>query len=759
MLRGRFDQGAGGRRAWALALLPLALPRKAAGGAVSVLAASGGVVMNAKAKATLGLLVVGLLGTGLLVERALRSATSGDETARAQRPVATVEASAEVEGGGLDLPQPVNLDAVDRDRDLHGTVVRRVDGAPIGGAEVRVVSYPWRRTRVINYDGHHEAIEGPCAVTARDGTFSLRLRPGADVALRVSAKGYAALELEKRQAGERVRIEMAPGVRLTVITRDERGLPVSGTRLRLWCAAADALTVRGVTDASGRCALGPLPGMAVYAMDVEPERLGYPGWEFVQLPEAGAHEHVVTLSEGRRLSGRVTDAATGAPIASARIGMNWVMSPSVTTDAQGRYSLSGWLGRGVEDIHCVADGYGREHWVVDGEAHDFELSRGDSVTGRLLAAEGQAVAGAVVTAIGTVHRARQERICARAGLSDEEGRFLLSGLRRDLPHTLVVMADGHGRYLLDFDPHPEEPGTIDVGDVRLPAARAIAGRVLSHSRQPLSRIEVFVTGYNSDRGRLRGVEPERSFYYGETESRRTDDLGRFRFPDLSPGSYTLTVHRSGMKGLKRPLTLVEGEDLAGIEVVMPEGREFTVTVVDEENTPVPGVVVSLDEGMNGQSDVRGRVTFFVTGKVERVTGRPASGRDLLQADSPVEGDADEFVLVLRRGTKIAGTVLDDQGQPVPNAWVAARLGGRQVASSRGGSDGRFSLDVPCEAAMDLEYLGLSTESGSIDRGDWRGRPLEGVAAGVTGVELRLRRVERDRSLRVRVLYRDGKRVV
>jgi protocatechuate 3,4-dioxygenase beta subunit len=659
------------------------------------------------------------------------------------------------------FPGPVDLDTMDRDRDLHGVVVRKADGAPIVGAELQVVSYRWRRSSPLGYDRYFEATPGPSTRSASDGTFSFRLRPGESVALRVRADGCATLELAMRQAGECVLIEMTAGVRLTVVTRDERGDPVAGTRLRLWRTDGDAPMVRGVTDDHGRFVFAPLPGPAVYWMDVAPERLGHPGWETVRLPDQGAHEHVVTLPEGRTLQGRVTDAASGAPIPNARVGMNWVMLPFVVTDGGGRYALPGWTGKGVQDIHCVADGYGRAQRVVKGgDVHDFALSRGDSVTGRLLGADGQPVAGAPVTTVGSERRDREQQICSRSGLSNDGGVFLLSGLRRDLFHALIVIAPGHGRYLLDFDPRPHEAGTIDLGDIALPAPHTIAGRIVSDAGEPVARIDVSVTGFNADRGRLRGAPSPRDFRYGTSESRRTDDLGRFRFPDLSPGSYTLTVRRPGAPPVSRGLELVKGEDLLDVEITLPEGLEFTVTVVDEEGVPVPSVFVSVhtgNPGMNGQTDANGRVKFFVTDKVTRVTAHPfASGRGLLRANVDVEGDVDEYRLVLRRAATITGSVLDENGQPLHQAWIAAKSDGKQVTSARSDEKGCFVLKVPQGGAFDLEFIGVTSARVIIELGAYTGGPQR-AQAGARDVVLRLKRrvLEHDRTLRVRVVEPDG----
>ena len=61
------------------------------------------------------------------------------------------------------LPPPVDLASVDLDLDLHGVVVEKDGGEPVAGAELAVVTYPWRRTSVLNMVDYHKAIAGPSA--------------------------------------------------------------------------------------------------------------------------------------------------------------------------------------------------------------------------------------------------------------------------------------------------------------------------------------------------------------------------------------------------------------------------------------------------------------------------------------------------------------------------------------------------------------------------------------------------------------------
>jgi len=150
------------------------------------------------------------------------------------------------------------------------------------------------------------------------------------------------------------------------------------------------------------------------------------------------------------------------------------------------------------------------------------------------------------------------------------------------------------------------------------------------------------------------------------------------------------------------------------------------------------------------TDATGRATFFVTRRVSVVSVHPeTSGRDLVRADVPVEGDVSEFRVVLKRKGAITGRVIDDDGQPVADAWVRANQEGRQIASARTTADGSFALEVARDESFDIEFQGISGR-----RDDYVGEPLR-IESGSTGVEIHVRKVARDRTLRVKVVLPDG----
>ena len=319
----------------------------------------------------------------------------------------------------------------------------------------------------------------------------------------------------------------------------------------------------------------------------------------------------------------VIDADSKQPIANARVGMNWTQSRSVFTDDNGRYTLPGWTGGGVSDIHVSADGYGQDSAVVEKrDVVDFSLAKGDSARGRVIDQHGRPVAGARVSAIGSIHRGGRQTSSRRHAETDAGGRFLVRGLRRDLYHALVVMVPGFGRQLIDFGPVPGGPGTFEFGDITLTPGRSIEGVVRDGEGQPVPRVRVALTGANADRGRLKPAQIKQNMQYGERERRRTDDLGRFRFPDLSPGSYELTASRDGGAPAKLTVELSAGQNVLDAELSFAAGRTFVVTVVDPAGARVPGALMGVQHahgGLNGRTDAEGRAEFTVSGAVRSVS--------------------------------------------------------------------------------------------------------------------------------------------
>ncbi len=671
------------------------------------------------------------------------------------------------------LPPPVDLARCNRDLDLFGVVVDRV-GKPVAGADLRAISYPGRRGNLLDLKTYDRAVEGPRTRSSVDGSFSLRLRRGEHVVLRVAAAGFASFDRAGCTAGQRLRIVLGPPVTLVVALADEGGKPVPDTDVRVSCrdgSEGTSFERHATSDARGRATFLDLAGGVFAYVDPEPVRLAKVMWKTVDLPAEGEVTVDIVLPTGRRVAGRVTDAATGSPIPGARVGINWTLGRAVATGADGRYEIFGWnRQQGATELHVVAEDYGRLGKIVgESDAVDFALDRADTVVGRAVDPEGKPVEGAIAGVVPIGERAgREDSDVGSTTWTAADGRFRLTSLRRDQDHALVLMAPGFGRYLLDFPPRPGGPGEIDLGDVAFPFGHRIEGRVLDHDGSPVANVDVALRGANADRRRLLGGKPETGdSSYGQTEEVRTDDIGRFRFADLAPGFYTLTARRRGQREARLSVSLPdELRDVLDAEIVLGEGREVVIAVSDPAGAPLSGAYVrampgtASDAGFmgGGPTDAKGETRVWLPPgewrlSVDWIRDFDPKGRRYVEASRTVPAEVSRVDVTLQEAGTISGRVLDAAGKGLVGAEFEALRGADRVGTWRAEAGGRFSLDVPKGSPVTLRVTGRRLQGGMVFE-PWTSEATA-VAVGATDVVVTARPVPQDRALTVVALSPEG----
>jgi len=187
---------------------------------------------------------------------------------------------------------------------------------------------------------------------------------------------------------------------------------------------------------------------------------------------------------------------------------------------------------------------------------------------------------------------------------------------------------------------------------------------------------------------------------------------------LAPGRYRVWALSSATRRFaERTVELREGMELEGIDLVLSARGTIAGRVLDPELQPLAGAWVLLFkkdarlEERSGPVDGEGRFRFegleeglysvsasYVesnsNGRLERPFAR-CQVRDL-----PV--GREDLELVLGRNARLAGSVVDAQGERLVGAIVNAMDGGGEGYQARSDADGRFELQVPEESVLALE---------------------------------------------------------
>ena len=343
---------------------------------------------------------------------------------------------------------------------IVGTVADDQDN-PIPGASVSTIGV-W----YISND------PGTIVKTDAFGHFSLPPRRPGSVSLTVTAKGFAP-ELQRVDVATGmplVQVMLSPGKALRARIVDVNGRSIQGVSIQTqrW-RGMESLRWEGKTDRDGRFVMPDAPPDAIeFAIN----KTGYRdliGQNDASLT-AGDREIVLTMKEQPKVSGRVVDADTGAPISNFQLITGWVfwaghppffMFDRANKFTNGNYHLTMDCHSEVLTfyIRIEADGYApalSPPFDTSG-TYDFKLHRAQKIKGRLLDIEGHAVANAQVLLVlpgsqvnlsdGKLERADEER----EAHTDGDGRFEF-GPESGRFHLLALSDNGYAQAIFDKQP-------------------------------------------------------------------------------------------------------------------------------------------------------------------------------------------------------------------------------------------------------------------------------------------------------------------
>jgi hypothetical protein len=347
----------------------------------------------------------------------------------------------------------------------------------------------------------------------------------------------------------------------------------------------------------------------------------------------------------------------------------------VVTDRLGSFVFSSGADEPEARLVASAVGYRSVTTVLEAAA--------DRRVRLVLEAGGVEISGTVVDAtggfvVGAQVAARQpgSNEALAVVLTGEAGGFRLSvapGLVE-----LVAVAEAYSRALHRLS------GPRDGVVLALVPASGIRGEVVLESGEPLSGARVLATNKN-------GVE-------SAPVSVRADATGRFVFSELPAGGYELTATAERWRARPEWVTVAVAQT-ASVKLVV--GRAWTASIVlDVDGVPCASGEVLLDGpvtatepvGPNGQVRFEGlaRGRYAVSARCTGTQQRQGMERRAVSATLEevliVDRDdtTEKWSLVAdrleetsrpdetpERGASISGRVLDESGDPVPEAWVTA----------------------------------------------------------------------------------------
>ncbi|MBI2896097.1 MAG: carboxypeptidase regulatory-like domain-containing protein [Deltaproteobacteria bacterium] len=390
----------------------------------------------------------------------------------------------------------------------------------------------------------------------------------------------------------------------------------------------------------------------------------------IELGKDERRDVYLALEPGRAITGRVVDAATGAPIGGARLVVGEealaVVPVVARTAADGSFTIEPLLERPYR-LTVRAPGWvaeiGREV-VAGAPAFEVRLHRGATLEGIVLDGRGFPVSGAALEVRGVD----------------------VGGGAVDLSSFSLAMEDA------DFDVLATGSGTLrpsgELGVMTGPLP-PIPGAVAPPEPLP---VPAGIAGGSASAGLV------------------SSDRGEFRIEGVPPGRLIVHAsHPAHASGESRTIVAHDGGAITGIEVVLGEGRRVAGRVVDPAGFPVGGASVELQTERDSPrlvvTTTAGEFAFEAIDARALVVLRSWAPDHDPTALSVPASEASDVELELRRSAEpLAGRVEDDRGFPVRGATIrlAPLEPGSSVVTAVSAEDGTFAAAVPPGVAVALE---------------------------------------------------------
>jgi len=308
------------------------------------------------------------------------------------------------------------------------------------------------------------------------------------------------------------------------------------------------------------------------------------GFQFIGTDGAVGDEGNIPCQGSGTLTGTVTDAGSGSPIAAATVsysgtGPTGPVNGTATTDGAGHYSVAG-IAVSAYTLTTQANGYQSQSATatVGGGStttQNFALtSQANTLTGTVTdAGTGRAIAGATVTA-GT-----------SSATTNASGVYTISGLA---PGTYTATASATGYAGQSADVTMTAGATTTQNFVLTPNPGTISGTVTSAATAaPIAGATVSYSG-------------------GATT---TDGSGTYTLTNVNEGSYAVTASASGYASQSRTVSVGPGATVTqNFALTAPNGAITGTVTGAATGAPIVGATVSYSGGST-TTNVNGQYTL------------------------------------------------------------------------------------------------------------------------------------------------------
>ena len=567
---------------------------------------------------------------------------------------------------------------------VAGRVVRKSDHAPLANAVVTIA-----RRMPAGFPGENEA----AIVVTSDlsGQWSAPDVPTGDYYFAATANGFVpavAGPLEIGVGEQHPEIEIALEGGGTVVSgtvSDRGGGPVGGARV---IAREDrgGPAIAAITGADGRYQLGLSPG--AYQLEAVHDEYAS-AWRNVELV-ADPQTADFALAPGGIIHGRVIARDTKQPVPDALIdGLGVTLGRA---DSDGNFTL-----RRLSAMEFWLEA--RAHGYATKTATRVPVAAGEQVNNvELVVEHAFNVKGKVVSSGDPSRAISGAKVDAAAGNgfvaagdTDQDGGFEIPGLA---PGRYVLAASKAG-LLHTMGTHVEVVDKdLDNVTIEMSAGATISGRV---EPAAIAKIGVLVDSERS----VSNSGAEINALSARTQS---DSTGAFTLRGVPDGSLQITA--AAKDGRAGSISIVvAANDQSGLVLPITPRASVSGRVMDANGKPVAGVYVhamQLDvrrsfitptDGNFPLSKSAADGTFRVQGLALGHYSVYVDSKRKVDVDLSAAGERTGIVLVSdARDGVIRGKVVDNAGQPVADAWVAAASRSGLARRVRSDVNGQFALN-------------------------------------------------------------------